>query len=231
MVMVRTAAICVNCGYDVRKGKVLTTTTKVAAPKKSGGFLGLANKSGKPIKDKLAPQGSIWLGILASLGFALVASIPWIVVAFWTGKDWSFLQLIVGFGAGLGMQVGQKGYSTAGGLLAAASTFIMLIAMRVILVITLFFPAMAEAAADEAEKAAMTAEQREIAERDPRVADLIVREELGLAAADDEDDMDEQAATKYEEAHTCARKSCARCCAPSTCRGCRRWNGTRFVRS
>ncbi len=205
------AALCVNCGYDVRKGKVLTTATKVKKPSKVGGLLGLGKKpDGKAVKDKLAPQGSIWVGILASLGFGLVASIPWIAVAYWTDKDIYILQLIVGFGAGLGMQLGQKGYSTAGGLLAAGSTFIVLIAMRIILVVTLIFPMMAAAEEAEEERANMTAEQREIAERDPRVAQLIAREELGTNDDVEEEDMDENQATKYEEAHKRAEAKVAK---------------------
>ena len=47
MVMSRTAAVCVNCGYDVRKGKVLTTA-KVAAPQTGPTVSSPSGRSGRP---------------------------------------------------------------------------------------------------------------------------------------------------------------------------------------
>ncbi|MBC8108905.1 MAG: hypothetical protein H7Z14_20135 [Anaerolineae bacterium] len=199
MVMSRTAAICVNCGYDVRKGKVLTTA-KVAAPKTSGGFLGLAKKT-EPKKDKLAPQGKVIVGLMLSVVFALVASLPWFIVTFATDRDFYILELLVGIAAGFGMQVGQKGYSTLGGILAAGTTFVVLIGMRIVLVIAVLAPMVLERESTSAEVASLTAEQREIEDRDPRVATLLAREELHGQNIDTEGyDLDEKSIATVQSA-------------------------------
>ena len=199
MVMSRTAAICVNCGYDVRKGKVLTTA-KVAATKGGGGFLGLAKKT-EPKKDKLAPQGPVYIGILLSIVFAVVASLPWFIVTYMTDRDFYILEVLVGVAAGFGMQVGQKGYSTLGGILAAATTFVVLIGTRIVLVIAVLAPMVIERDTTSADVAAKTAEQREIDDRDPRVATLLARQELQAQNIDTESyNLDEPSVKKVEAA-------------------------------
>ena len=195
--------LCVNCGYDVRRGKVHNTTTERPKPA-SAGFLGLGKKSDSSKKDKLAPQGSLMLGIVMSLAFALVASIPWIVVAYASDRDFYILELVVGFAAGLGMQVGQKGYSTTGGLLAAGSTFVMLIVMRILLVVTLLIPMLKAETHAKATEAAKTAQEQEIEDRDPRVAAMLARQDLAAQKIEtDEDDeaVDEKSFAKVEAAH------------------------------
>ncbi|CAN5506491.1 hypothetical protein BH09PLA1_BH09PLA1_19970 [soil metagenome] len=198
MVMSGNAVICVTCGYDVRKGQVLSTTQ--VAPQETGGFLGLANKT-EPKKDKLAPQGRFIVGLLMSVVLAIVASLPWFIVAFATDRDFYFLEVIVGLAAGFGMQIGQKGYSSLGGWASAGVTFIVLIAMRILVVIAVLIPLARKdlQATADAEK---SAEQQEIDDRDPRVATLIARQELQAQHIDTESySLDEKTIEKVEAAN------------------------------
>lgn len=200
MVMSRTVAICVHCGYDVRKGKVLTTAKVVTPSSSGGGFLGLAKKT-EPKKDKLAPQGKVIVGLMLSVVFALVASLPWFIVTYATDRDFYILEILVGIAAGFGMQIGQKGYSTVGGILAAGTTFVVLIGMRIVLVIAVLAPMVLERTSTSAEVASKTAEQREIDDRDPRVATLLARQELQAQKIETESyNLDDQAVKKVEAA-------------------------------
>src|SRR5688572_29749903 len=72
--MANGAVVCTNCGYDTRKGKA------VAAPVVEGtrfnpaaaAALEKSNKRGKPVEDKMAPQGPFWKGLLFSAGGAVI---------------------------------------------------------------------------------------------------------------------------------------------------------------
>jgi hypothetical protein len=193
--------LCVNCGYDVRRGKVHDTKTEVAKPAGKG-VLGYFRKDpGK--KDALAPQGSFALGLLASFGFALVAAIPWILVVYLTDRDFYYLELLVGVAAGFGMQVGQKGYSSLGGWAAAGMTFIVLVVARVGVVIAVLIPLAVKQvrAAAVVQKATAAAATQKAAQRDPRIAYMMAREDLAKRGIDlDSDDLDAKTLAQVEDA-------------------------------
>jgi hypothetical protein len=112
--------------------------------------------------------------------------------------------LIVGFAAGLGMQIGQKGYSTVGGLLSAGSTFVMLIVMRILLVITLLIPNIKAEMKSKAADAAKSAQELEIEQRDPRVAAMLARQDLAaqkIQTDEDAEAIDEKSFAKAQDAH------------------------------
>jgi hypothetical protein len=122
------AVLCTNCGYDTRTGKSLAT-------KKEAPVLGYANSKGKakgPV-DMMAPQGSFVIGLLVAGAFGIVCSVLWIVVMFMTGREWGILATVLGWTVGLGMQLGQKGYSRKGGVAAAIITFLAIIIPKVLL--------------------------------------------------------------------------------------------------
>jgi hypothetical protein len=110
------AVLCTNCGYDTRSGKSLTTdkapVLNYASPQAR------KNKGRGPV-DRMAPQGSFILGLVLASVFGVVCAIVWIVVMFVTGYEIGILATVVGWTVGLGMQIGQKGYSKQGGIAAA----------------------------------------------------------------------------------------------------------------
>jgi hypothetical protein len=147
------AVLCTSCGYDRRKGKVLSTAAVVDKPKRGLFGLGKPKKEDpnkKKVVDKMAPQGSFVVGLLASAAFAAAASLLWFGVAYAVGWDVYFLVALVGAAAGIGMQVGQKGYSTLGGLGAVCVTLLVVLAARVALVIVILLPLLKEQMAIEA---------------------------------------------------------------------------------
>jgi hypothetical protein len=86
----------------------------------------------------MAPQGSLALGIAISVALALAASIVWIVVAWLTGFALGIIAILIGAAAGIGMQLGHKGYSKIGGIFAACMTLLaILVAKTVVLEIIL----------------------------------------------------------------------------------------------
>jgi predicted RNA-binding Zn-ribbon protein involved in translation (DUF1610 family) len=106
------AVLCTNCGFDTRSGKVLSYQSAKPAAK--------AGKR-KPV-DRMAPQGSFMAGLAMSAAFALAASVLWFVVAWLTGFAIGYVAIVIGLAAGVGMQIGQKGYSSAGGYTASGMT-------------------------------------------------------------------------------------------------------------
>jgi hypothetical protein len=140
------AVLCTSCGFDRRKGKVLASAK--AAPANAGPKRGLFG-FGKPkpetagkkeVVDKMAPQGSFIVGIFASVALASLASVAWLGVAWAFERDVFYLVLLIGGAAGLGMQLGQKGYSTLGGFAAAVVALAVIIGARVALVIVVLLP-------------------------------------------------------------------------------------------
>lgn len=134
------AVLCTSCGYNRKSGKMLAA----AAPKVSkpgGGFFAKLKGGGGGKVDAMAPQGSFFLGLLLSGAFAAGASIIWILVVWLTKFELAFLVLIVGAAAGVGMQVGQKGYSRLGGLSAALITFVVMGVARLIVYVLIVMSA------------------------------------------------------------------------------------------
>lgn len=109
------AVLCTNCGYDTRSGKSLATKKDApvlpyASPKRKG--------KSSPV-DMMAPQGSFIIGLLVAVAFGVVCSILWIGIEVVTGFEVGLLATVIGWVVGLGMQIGQKGYSHRGGVAAA----------------------------------------------------------------------------------------------------------------
>jgi hypothetical protein len=115
------AVLCMDCGYDTRTGKALSTASVAEPAKKSAAF-----KKGKPV-DYMAPQGSFIAGLMMSAIFALAASIVWIAFAWFTGFTLSYIALLIGGAAGLGMRIGHKGFSHTGGYAAAGLTLLSIL--------------------------------------------------------------------------------------------------------
>ena len=153
------AVLCTNCGYDRRKGSVLAAA-KVKDPnaRRLFGLLGPKKAKSDKVLDAMAPQGSFLVGLCVSFGLALAASLIWFLVAWGVGWDVYFLVALVGVGAGVGMQIGQKGYSTMGGLAAVGVTLLVMIMARFAVIIAIVLPLM------RAEDAAAFGEDEESAE-------------------------------------------------------------------
>jgi hypothetical protein len=133
--MADSAVLCTNCGYDTRTGKSLASAT--AGPAAAGPVLNYrgaptpAKKPPKPV-DYMAPDGSLVMGVVLSAVFALIASSVWIGVAWATGLTIGYIAILIGIGAGVGMQIGHRGYSKAGGVIASFMTIIAIIIAKII---------------------------------------------------------------------------------------------------
>jgi hypothetical protein len=128
--MNESAVLCTSCGYDTRTGKSLTVTKEApvlnyASPKGKGKSKGLV--------DRMAPQGSFVVGLILAGVFGVVCSVLWIVVMFVTGYEIGILATVVGWTVGLGMQIGQKGYSRRGGMTAATIAVLAIAGPKLIL--------------------------------------------------------------------------------------------------
>jgi hypothetical protein len=119
------AVICTQCGYDTRTGKTLTVA-KAPVPAKQPAVAARGGK-GKAAIDRMAPQGSFAAGLIVSLLFAVAASTVWIGLAYATGFSIGYVAILIGGAAGVGMQLGHKGYSREGGIAAAALTFVAIL--------------------------------------------------------------------------------------------------------
>ena len=115
------AVLCTNCGYDTRSGKALATQSVAASAKAPPIPHVSAKGKSKPV-DLMAPDGSIVVGLALSAAFALAASVIWFLSAWLTGWVIGYIAALIGVAAGLGMRIGHKGYSAAGGWAAGAMT-------------------------------------------------------------------------------------------------------------
>ncbi len=132
------SVLCVNCGYDMRsKAKVAA-----AAPSKPViAYESSRDPAGKKKpRDRMAPQGSFVNGLLVSVGLGAVGALIWFLVTYFTDYDISIVCTLIGILAGVGMQIGQKGFSTAGGYVAAGVTFVLLMLARLAVVLVVLIP-------------------------------------------------------------------------------------------
>lgn len=189
------AVLCTNCGYDTRSGKNVAAPVaplkaspigKPAAtgtrydPAAAAAAEAAAKKQKKPkVADAMAPQGSFLKGVGFSIAGALIGGIVWFAVAYMFKWELSIIALAVGALAGAGMQMGQEGYSTLGGITAAAITFVVMIVAKIAVVLAVVLP-MFGAESDLAEK------------YDERVVDMVIEQELAAKGGDVEDYSDEQ---------------------------------------
>jgi DNA-directed RNA polymerase subunit M/transcription elongation factor TFIIS len=128
------AVLCTNCGYDTRTGKALSSAPLAKQPSAVAG----GNKA-KPV-DLMAPQGSFVAGLAMSAAFALAASVLWFVVAWATGYAFGYIAILIGGAAGAGMKIGQKGFSSAGGAVAAGMTLAAILIAKLALVEFIMLP-------------------------------------------------------------------------------------------
>jgi hypothetical protein len=123
--MDKEAVLCTDCGYDTRTGKALSAAAVAPAAKSKAGVATL-NYAGKPANPSAA-EGSVLLGVATCAGFALAASLVWILIAWLTGYAIGYVAVLIGAAAGAGMKVGQKGGSDAGAFIAAGMTVIAIL--------------------------------------------------------------------------------------------------------
>jgi len=128
------AVLCTNCGYDARSGKILSSESAAkpkARPAKS--------TMRRPV-DRMAPEGSFIAGLAMSAAFALAASVLWFAVAWATGYALGIIAIAIGAAAGIGMQIGQKGYSHAGGYAASGMTLVAILLAKLAVVELIVLP-------------------------------------------------------------------------------------------
>jgi hypothetical protein len=175
------AVLCTNCGFDRRKGKVLAAATAAPAAAAGGGsgqrgLFGFGKpKPADPSKNKpvdhMAPQGSFVVGLGVSVALAALAGAAWFGVAYGTGIDIYYLVILIGVAAGFGMQVGQRGYSSLGGLAAVGIALAVILAARAAVVMAVVMP-LTNIAADSGE--------------DPRIVFMLVGAEFQERGIDPE---------------------------------------------
>ena len=190
--------VCTNCGFNVKTGKKLQTTVATAGgggamgafgtaptePAKKGWFGKSKSPSGKKTEDAMAPQGTFVVGLAASSAGAVIGGIIWYVIAMTTGYQVGYVALLVGILAGLGMQIGQKGYSSLGGVSAAGVSALAIILANLGIVMTI----MGDDFSDS--------------EYDDRVVEMLVEEHLRGKGLDPETsslDEDEEAYEAVEK--------------------------------
>ena len=185
------AVLCTNCGYDTRSGKSVATpkASSAAAPAAKGTRFDpvaaaaaeeAAKKQGKKkVVDAMAPQGSFLKGVAFSVCGAIIGAIVWFAVAYMFKWELSIIALAIGALAGAGMQMGQEGYSTLGGITAAGITLVVMIVAKIAVVVAIILPIIgAESSLNE--------------DYDERVVDMLVEQELKSKNIDPDDYSDEQ---------------------------------------
>jgi hypothetical protein len=137
------AVLCVRCGFDTRTGKKISAAPAAPAAAKPPLLpYGGSSQKKKPV-DRMAAEGSLVAGILVSALFAVGASVLWFLVAWATGFSIGWIAIIIGGAAGLGMQIGQKGYSAPGGIAAAAMTLMAILLAKFALLQFVYLPKIA----------------------------------------------------------------------------------------
>lgn len=136
------AVLCTSCGFNLKTGKqtAMATASVPPVPPPPGKLSPLGAGKKKKIVDALAPQRSAWFGLLGCIGGGLVGALVWFLVAYFTGYELYFLAMVVGVCCGLGMQIGQRGYSTLGGVVSAFMTFLSVLLAKVAVVAAVLLP-------------------------------------------------------------------------------------------
>lgn len=178
--LTQTAVICTSCGYNVKTGKAMKTVTDTPKAAKKPLF-GMGNPkpattpSGKQVQDAMAPQGSFMLGLLGCGLGGLVGGVIWFLIAWFSGYELGFIALLVGALAGLGMQIGQKGYSSLGGGVAAAVALLAILLAKAAVVVAVVIPIL------EAE------DNLSDGDYDERVVDMMIDQEYAARNLDPEE--------------------------------------------
>lgn len=129
------AVLCTNCGYDTRTGEAVSGVA-VAKPSVSA-FRAMGTQQAV---DLMAPEGSFLAGLGLSAVFAVVASVLWFVCVWATGYSFSLIAIVIGIAAGAGMKIGQKGFSSKGGAVAAGMTVGAILLAKLVVVEVILLP-------------------------------------------------------------------------------------------
>jgi hypothetical protein len=173
------AVLCVQCGFDMRTKSKLKAKkdAPAAAAASKGSRPGLAPLGGsRPQQDdeKPAPEGNYFLGLAYGFGFAVVAAI--VCFFAWTkADDFPFIKwmvLLIGAGAGFGVNLGYKAGTHFAGATAAGITVIISVATQLAVWAVLIAPAVNQAI-DESSS-----------DRDERVMEMLANEEEKKANID-----------------------------------------------
>jgi len=121
--VVADARVCTACGYDLKKGRLLTTRTATESDAKE--------KAAALAKS----AGTFVLGSILSLVGALVGGAVWFLVAWYLNAEVGYVAVGIGFVAGVGMMIGHKVPSMKAGAVAAAMSAVGIIAAKA----TIFF--------------------------------------------------------------------------------------------
>jgi hypothetical protein len=181
--MAPSAVLCVNCGYDVRTKSKLAAKPVVTRPVVN---LDGAKSSKKP-KDKMAPEGKFIVGLGLSAAFATGVALIWYVVTWKIGWDIFYLSALIGIAAGIGMQMGQKGYSKLGGVGAAGVTMAVILITRVAMVFAILAPE-------------SSGHQSGLDKYDEHVVSMLVEQNLKSAGVEDPDDASDTQTERAEKA-------------------------------
>lgn len=110
--------VCTACGFDLKKGRLLTTATA----------------SGSAAKEKAAAlvksAGTFMLGTVLSLVGALLGGAVWFLVAWYLNAEVGYVAWGIGFVAGVGMLIGCKDPSAKAGIVAALMSVVGIVAAK-----------------------------------------------------------------------------------------------------
>ena len=187
------AVLCVNCGFDLRTGK----------PVEIGGADAAADGAKKKKKKKKhrgdTPQSLMFLrGCAVSLGFALLGSLAWWALAYFTGFESGYIALMIGALAGGGMKTGYGVEDVLAGL-AAAAVAIMAIFIAKVFVFAVLLSQFQEDFADAMVEDAEFQEMMEEESADQGMADGVMSEDDGGSASEDSGNEQEVPSVKGEE--------------------------------
>lgn len=119
--------VCTSCGFDLKKGRVLTTA--------------LATDS--TAKEKAATlakaAGTFVLGSILSLVGALLGGGVWFLVAWYLNREIGYVALAVGALAGVGMLIGCKTPSMKAGIVAAVMSAVGIIAAKATIFVVVLY--------------------------------------------------------------------------------------------
>jgi hypothetical protein len=182
------AVLCTNCGFDRRTGKAIQPQVERAGKAAKPGKSGMSAK--KQVEDKMAPQGSFMKGLVASAVGAAVGGVAWFGIAWAIGYEFSFIAILVGILAGVGMQWGHEGYSTLGGWVACGTSLLAMLLAKAAVIMIVVLPALraeGDSLGDDTE-------------HDVRVVEMLAHDQLKAMHVKPEDATVEQEKVAYAAA-------------------------------
>jgi hypothetical protein len=138
----------------------------------------------------MAPQGSFMKGLAASAVGAAVGGVAWFGIAWAIGYEFSFIAILVGILAGVGMQWGHEGYSTLGGWVACGTALLAMLLAKAAVIMIVVLPALraeGDSLGDDTE-------------HDDRVIEMLAQDQLKAMHVKPEDATVEQEKVAYAAA-------------------------------